>query len=504
MPLAGFRDFVTFTTLQTLSIKFIILFGTCLGQKPGWDKKRAFPGRSRNIMPAFTPKKLSALTKDDAGQSLGDGDSLFGKVRFARGRVVVHWEFRYRSPVGEKPHRAISCGTYPDTPIAIIRKQRDAYREEVRAGVDPLARIAAEKSVEKAKVELMEAEATGTLATAAAIKARITVREYFDQWAKLNLEKHKDGGTYARRAFEKDVLPEIGDLAMADVRKGHVTAMLNKVRSRGAERVAGVVFSLVRQMFRAAVDADILEADPAGTLKKGNFGSSGNERDRVLSEAEIKELTTKLPAAKFSLATEAAIWLMLSTCCRVGELLKSEWAHVDLEKRTWLIPAANAKNGEALTVQLSDFAIEQFKALQTVQSSIQWIYPARDDPDREGETHVNEKTITKQIKDRQRMTPLKGRMKCSGVLLLSGGEWKPHDLRRTGATLMGTLGVDGDVIERCLNHTEQNKMKRVYKRQGYEVEMRDAWRLLGERLELLKNGAKNVITMRKGKKKAAA
>ena len=69
--------------------------------------------------------------------------------------------------------------------------------------------------------------------------------------------------------------------------------------------------------------------------------------------------------------------------------------------------------------------------------------------------------------------------------MLTGGPWTPHDLRRTGATMMGELGVIGEVIERCLNHVEQNKLKRIYQRHELKAEKREAWRLLGERLQLL-------------------
>jgi integrase len=69
-------------------------------------------------------------------------------------------------------------------------------------------------------------------------------------------------------------------------------------------------------------------------------------------------------------------------------------------------------------------------------------------------------------------------------------------LRRTGATLMASLGVRPDVIEKCLNHTEQNKIQRIYQRAELRPEMAEAWRLLGERLELLTAGGDNVVTLR--------
>ena len=61
---------------------------------------------------------------------------------------------------------------------------------------------------------------------------------------------------------------------------------------------------------------------------------------------------------------------------------------------------------------------------------------------------------------------------------------------------MAELGALPDVIEKCLNHTEENKMKRIYQRATYEGAMRDAWRHWGERLDLLSNKPVNVVTLR--------
>ena len=58
--------------------------------------------------------------------------------------------------------------------------------------------------------------------------------------------------------------------------------------------------------------------------------------------------------------------------------------------------------------------------------------------------------------------------------------------------MMAELAVLPDVIERCLNHTEENKMKRIYQRATYEAPMRDAWQTWGNRLELLEKNPINV------------
>ena len=68
---------------------------------------------------------------------------------------------------------------------------------------------------------------------------------------------------------------------------------------------------------------------------------------------------------------------------------------------------------------------------------------------------------------------------------------------------MAKLGALPDVDEKCLNHTEVGKVKRIYQRAQYEGPMRDAWKLLGTRLALLQGMADgsvtNVVAMQRGR-----
>jgi hypothetical protein len=64
--------------------------------------------------------------------------------------------------------------------------------------------------------------------------------------------------------------------------------------------------------------------------------------------------------------------------------------------------------------------------------------------------------------------------------------------------MIGNLRIQPDVIEKCLNHTEENKVKRIYQRQELKAEQADAWRVLGERLSLLVTmDDSNVVLMHK-------
>ena len=232
--------------------------------------------------------------------------------------------------------------------------------------------------------------------------------------------------------------------------------------------------------------------------------NSYEERERVLwvtktdkPESELLELRDKLPAAKLQRTTELALWIMLGTAARVGEVSRAKWEHVNLDKRTWRIPSENAKNGEEHHVHLSDFALTLFKELHTLTGGTPWCYPADNKRDAEGNPteHVCVKSIAKQVKDRQRTTPMKGRSKATATLLLSGGEWTPHDLRRTAATIMGDRGVSVEIIERALNHVP-DKLTRTYQKSDRWPELQDAWNRLGQHLEWALNGKKsNVVAL---------
>lgn len=352
---------------------------------------------------------------------------------------------------------------------------------------------AARRAAEQARLEAEQAAKNKEIETAL---SRVTVNELFSRWTSVDLIRRKDGGAEVQRMFEKDVLPKIGAMAAEDVSKGHITGVTDALLARGVARMAKQIFSLMRQMFRFAVDRDIINADPTASIRKAKIGGKDVERDRFLSDEEIKQLAEQIPSAKLLPSTEAAIWICLSTCCRIGELLQARWEHIDLETGQWIIPAENSKNGKIHTIYLSDFAQVQFHRLKNIAaeahekrtkknadaSPAPWVFPSRN-----GETAVCVKTITKQIGDRQRVDrkPMSHRAKNERTdsLVLPRGKWTPHDLRRTGATQMVASGILPEVAERCLNHTEQDRVKRTYQRHSYEAEMKSAWQLLGQKLD---------------------
>lgn len=423
----------------------------------------------------LTQKTLEALTVNDAGKRLNDGGNLRGKVRISQaGKVSVFFVWRYSL---EGQTREFHCGTWPKTSLADIRAVRNDARSRKDKGGDPALEI----QLQRMERHIHRAAAISALQRQkedlAAYRARMTVMDAFSLWNQLILTQRKDQAEI-NRAWNKDVFPVIGSLAVADISRAHITRILDTLLSRGARRLATRTLGELRQFFGYAISRNFCESDPTQRLKKEDFGGKATERDRVLSELEIQVLARQLPQANLYRPTEIAIWLMLATGCRIGELTAARWEHLNWTSAVWTLPTT--KNGRPHTIALSPFATRLLDELRGLHADTEWLYP-----NRENTGPLDSKAMTRQVHDRQRATALRNRTQASGALILPGGAWTPHDLRRTAATLMGDLGIRPDVIERCLNHVEPNRIQRTYQRQKLEQEQADAWRLLGERLELL-------------------
>jgi integrase len=403
--------------------------------------------------------KSARPTHRGTERMIRDGGGLWLRVRGVDSKA---WVFVYEQ---NGRRRKVGLGTYPDVSLAEARSLAAKQREALRSGAMPRR---------------------------ASDSAPASVRDLFERWRDVDLaHRRKDKGAGAEAVLEKHVLSRIGHRPLADVRKGDVAELLDRVRKAGLDRTVGSVLGLLRQMFRFGVVREYVTADPTAALQKRDFVARDAERERVLSEDELRELARRLAVARrvgpkgrersapaLPLAAQHALWIMLGTLARVGELSKARWEHVDTEAGTWLVPADNSKNGREHLVHLSPFASAHFEALRELSDKSAWVLPSRD-----GESHVATQAITKQVRDRQRRGKQRLRQRAHDAsLLLPGGEWTSHDLRRTGASLMQSLGVAPHVIERCLNHAEESRVVRTYQRHDYMEERRAAFVALGAKL----------------------
>jgi integrase len=244
--------------------------------------------------------------------------------------------------------------------------------------------------------------------------------------------------------------------------------------------MANRVKALVSKIFNFAIRRGIVEANPAHGV--GSPGGAEHQRDRVLSEEEIRKVWKALESE--SPKTRAIFRMALLTAQRRSEITGMQWAELDLDSGWWTIPAERAKNGLAHRVPLSPEAV---RILETVKRSIKRKKKtgAKDEPlvfrgGRIGRPLANLQKPMRRIKE------------------ASGVDFRLHDLRRTAASLMTGIGISRLIVSKVLNHVERG-ITAVYDRHSYDAEKRAALLKWEQHLTAILNAKKRtakVIALR--------
>jgi integrase len=264
----------------------------------------------------------------------------------------------------------------------------------------------------------------------------------------------------------RDVLPEWKGRDVRTIEPFEVVALLKKIKARGSPVAANRTASVLGQLFKFAIHEQLVKSTPVQLL----YRPGGNEkpRERALSDAELRAfLKDPLACTRFERLSHV-ITVLLLTAARRGELAAAKWADIDLQAKTWTIPAETAKAGKARVVPLSAWAVQEFKALRKLAERSTWVLPAA-----AGDGHVDAKLITRGVAKNLK------RFAKQGI-----ADFHPHDLRRTIRTGLGKLGVEPHVAELALGH-KQKGMVGVYDVGAYLDEQRAALDRWAEHLRSL-------------------
>jgi integrase len=204
-------------------------------------------------------------------------------------------------------------------------------------------------------------------------------------------------------------------------------------------------------------------------------------RRRILTVDEIAAVLPVLRASDRPHA--AALRFMLLTLTRRQETALARWRDVNLEARSWTI--LETKNGEPHIVPLSRQAMELLRSRLLVDGS--------GNPRESGSSAFIFATSTG--------TPLGNWDRETKVLQDASGTdgWTRHDLRRTGATMLGEMGELPDIIEAALNHVSiRSPLAATYNRSRYRPQVAAALQRLADVLDGIEAGAAEVVPLHAG------
>ncbi len=387
---------------------------------------------------ALTDRAIQHLKPKDKRYDISDGANYGGGNLLIRVQPSGSKYFVYRTKINGKD-RQITLGKYPALSLSDARIKAAEYGEQRADGVDPAATPAF--ALEQMTIQ--------TLA-----------QEFMERWSK----PRKKSWRQDERILNRDVLPRLGGILVSEFRRANLRPILEEKVREGVPMSANMILSVVRKMLNWAVENDYLQANPLTGMTQPHTPVS---KDRVLSAPEIKIFWTVYadPEARerLPLSTAMALRMILVTAQRPGEVSGMKWS--EIEGDWWNLPAERTKNGLAHRIPLSTLALDILRRMAEMRYS-DHVFPSTRYPGIRGNA-MNPNTLSAAVARQMNFTPL---------------PWfTPHDLRRTAASHMASMGVPPLVISRILNHKEGG-ITRIYNRYSYDQEKRDALEAWAERL----------------------
>lgn len=390
----------------------------------------------------FTDRAIKALKpKDQRYEVSGNNHGLYMRISTSGTKTWVYM-YKFYGRI-----RRMTLGTYPELSVA------DAHKAHAEA------RVLRKKNIDPAtlKQEILKAEREAETITELA-------HEYLERHAKIKKRTWKEDqrillGTANKRIKKhKNVADIWGHRKAKDITRKDVIRLLDDIVNRGAPITANRTLEVIRKMFNFAIERDILDSNPCIMVKAPG---KKNRRDRVLCDSEITTFWSSLEDAESSEPIKLALKLQLVTAQRRGEVATAKWE--DIQGSWWTIPASISKNQLSHRIPLSSLALDILEELKSYSGGSEYILPSP-----YGDSHILASAVTRMISRNRAVFNIP--------------HFTPHDLRRTAASQMASMGISRLVIAKVLNHAE-NGITAVYDRHGYDAEKQHALDLWSDKLQ---------------------
>ena len=213
--------------------------------------------------------------------------------------------------------------------------------------------------------------------------------------------------------------------------------------------------------------------NPAGDMR-GALKARNVTHRAMLNSDELPEFYRRLNSYGGEPLTSLAIELLILTLSRTGEVRGARWEEFDLEQREWKIPGERMKMRAPHLVPLSTQSLAILEQVKAFTGGQGLLFPGRNDRNKP----FSENTLLYAMY----------RMGYHGQACV-------HGFRALASTVLNEQGFDADVIERCLAHIEQNKVRKAYHRSEYLDARRDLLQWWADYLDEQKTGG-NIISIK--------
>jgi integrase len=404
---------------------------------------------------ALTDLSLKNLKSGPARREVPDG-KIGGLYYVIQPSGSTSWALRFRH-LGKPCKLTLGGGAIP---LADARNLARQALAKIASGENPAsekveARKAA-RAAERRESDLIEK-------VAATFIDRVVEKKYRESSAREE-----------KRILSREIVARWKGRALGEIGRADVHDMLDEIIDRDAPILANRTLATFKRLCNWAVERGIIESSPCERLKPP---ATERSRDRVLTEAEIRAFWRACDQIGKPFGPLAK--LLLLTAQRRDEVGAMTWSEIDANAKKWTIPKERAKNGIAHEVPLSGDALALLAIPDRIERPREKSAPA----------------LPAFVFTTNGKTPVSGYSKAkaqldaamNAILKAEAGEdfkepvrWTFHDLRRTAASGMASIGIAPHVIEAAINHKSGviKGVAAVYNRHDYASEKRaalDAW-----------------------------
>jgi len=363
----------------------------------------------------------------------------------------------------------LRLGTYPETSLQQARQELAKCRAWISDGIDPKDGYNKEK--ESHRLDRVKAQQE---------KLAPTFRDVTNQFYELHLSKLYKRPEQALDHLEQ-VMPVLGSMKIEQIKRADISRALDLLVRRGARVRANRVMSLVKKVFRFALERELLQDDPSLLITRFSVGGREKARVRALSELELKAVIKSVTSEDFQggWQTKLILMMLLGTAQRVGEVINMQWKDINLQAGTWEIKENKADRPHV--VHLSNFTRGLVDQAAQLTSNKKFVFASDINDHSPVTVRSIARAVTRHIDRKLFDTEINGHK-------VSVDKFTPHDLRRTAATHMAEMEIAPHIIEKILNHQMTGVMA-VYNRAEYLKDREAAINTWGEYLEGLTNDA---------------
>ena len=242
---------------------------------------------------------------------------------------------RYKNSASKTSY--IKIGRTNEVTLADARKKAKLLKLEVSNGADP----ANDKR---------------------AAKAVLTLSEFYEEHYKPYAYAHKRSASSDHQLFKCRLEQRFGHLRLNQITKTMIIAFHNELKmSKLSGGTCDHYVKFLRQALNRAIDFGLLKENPAAGVKLFN---EANNVEHYLDANQLEALMNVLKTNS-NRPVCLIISLLISTGARMSEVLNATWDQINLETRTWKIPALNSKSKKVRSVPLNDSAIDIINQLET-------------------------------------------------------------------------------------------------------------------------------------------